>query len=254
VSNRIAQSPVTNAPRRSGLELDARLLGWDVETIVVLLTGYFDESGEHEGTELRRLTLGGFFAPWSEIQRLTDRWRIALKAESWGEFHMKEFASDEHDFANWPPDRQQRLDRFVDILCDHAQVFAAFSYVPTSKSDAFKDTYETALNRVFNIATALCNEAGEKGQLIFAQTQEISTHMVGRYFEETGWAEYLDRWVVARSAGEPALQAAEIVARGMKRLMQDGLMTHSFGRVVAASRLPGKSIKSWPPDLFAGFF
>jgi hypothetical protein len=237
----------------SGLQLDARLGRWGTETIVVVLTGYFDESGEHEGDQLKRLTLGGFFAPWPAIEQLTTQWRAALDDEAISEFHMKEFASDEHQFTNWSPDRQRRLDRFVDILCAHAQVFGAFSYVPACGTKrAFKDTYETALNRVFGVAAELCVDRG-KGQVVFAQTGEISTEMVGGYFDCMGFGEYLDRWVVARSSGEPALQAAEIVARGMKRLMQDGLITHSFNRILAASGAPGKSIRYWPPEPLGSF-
>src|ERR1044071_1627374 len=105
----------------SVLEQMAVISGWRPRDVVALMWNYLDESGEfNEAVSpkvLRRLTLGGFFAPWDAIRRLCEEWRAALEVESLGEFHMKEIASDEHNYANWPKDRQNRLDRFVDILC-----------------------------------------------------------------------------------------------------------------------------------------
>jgi hypothetical protein len=119
-----------NAPVRSwqisGLEQQALMSGWGPKTMVAPIWGHFDESGEEDANgKLKRLTLGGFFAPWPEIGILCRKWRDALDKESLGAFHMKDIASDEHDFDNWPADRQERLKRFVDILCDHAAHFGA---------------------------------------------------------------------------------------------------------------------------------
>lgn len=208
-----------------------------------MLWGFFDESGEHATRgALKRLTLGGFFAPWESVERLCIAWRAALAVESLSEFHMKEIASDEHLFEQWPVERQQRLDRFVDILCEHASQFGAFSYAVTRAKNAFRDAYEPGLARVLIVASSLCDAAGERGHVVFAQTDEIKQELIGRYFDRLGWAEYLDGYAVLASRNNPALQAAEIVARGMKRLMQDGEIVHSFSRVLAA----GKPVRLWP--------
>jgi hypothetical protein len=205
--------------------------------------GFFDESGEPNAKgRLTRLTVGGFFAPWGEIEKLCVRWREALNAEGLGEFHMKEIASDEHNFANWPSERQYRVSRFVDILCDHATECGAFTYEGRPKH-IFTDAYQTALNRVLINAATLCDRAGERGHVVFAQTDEIKKQMIGRYFDRLRWEECLDGYSVLRSRCNPALQAAEIVARGMKRLMQDGFVTYSFGRIQGSGKL-----RTWPMD------
>jgi hypothetical protein len=235
----------------SPLEQLARISGWKSGTVVVVMWGFFDESGEPNAKgRLIRLTLGGFFAPWSEVEKLCIRWREALEAEGLGEFHMKDIASDEHNFDNWPAERQYRLRRFVEILCDHATEFGAFAYQGRA-AHLFKDAYQPALNRILLNASTLCAGAGERGHVVFAQTDEIKTQMIGEYFDRGRWGEYLNGYSVSRSRGNPALQAAEIVARGMKRLMQDGGITYSFGCVRSAAARPGKSIRFWPPDPFA---
>jgi hypothetical protein len=212
------------------------------------MDGYFDESGEHNDSgALTRLTLGGFFAPWSEIERLGVKWREALDDEGLAEFHMKEIASDEHDYPNWPGERQRRLDRFVDILCEHAGEFGAFSYVPANPARPFPDAYEPALARVLIIAASLSERTKERGNVVFAQTDEIKSELIGRYFDSLHWYDELDGYSVLRSRDCPALQAAEIVARGLKRVMQDGGITQSFSRVLTA----GKPISLWPFEPFA---
>jgi hypothetical protein len=212
---------------------------------------YLDESGELDEQvspkRLARLTLGGFFAPWEHIEQLSGRWKTALDEECLAEFHMKEIASDEHRYDQWPPERQNRLNRFVDILCDCAHTFCAYTYNIVTPGKAFEEAYETALNRALIRAATISDETGSRAHIVFAKTQQVSGELIGRYFDRLDWGQYLDGYHVLRSRDEPALQAAEIVARGMKRLMQDGLVTRSFRRILTA----GKPFECWPPDPIA---
>jgi hypothetical protein len=74
----------------SSIEERALFGGWDARDIVVMLYGFFDESGEHDqdGT-LAQLTLGGFIARWPDIQSLCQKWRAALDNCHMAEFHMR---------------------------------------------------------------------------------------------------------------------------------------------------------------------
>lgn len=231
--------------RLSILEMDALMGRWRLGTIIVVLTGFFDESGEHDADgKLVRLTLGGYFATWENVKALCERWREALADENLGEFHMKHIASDEHDYLNWAPERRNRLDRFVRILADCAYDFHAFNYSVDPNRSAFKDTYETGLSKVLIAASTLAHATGEQVRLVFAQTQEISAARIGEYFDCANWAEldFLEDYRVARSRHEPALQAAEIPARGLKRLMEDGRVMPSL----LALALTGKPFRFWP--------
>jgi hypothetical protein len=240
---------VTAATRAAcSLEQLAYIGSWRPQRVLALMHGFFDESGEFgPDGKLKRLTLGGFFAHWSEIEALTAKWRETLDRESMAEFHMKEFASDEHDYKNWAPERQRRLDGFVDILCEHAAEFGAFSYKVLDTSRAFVDAYEPALARILIVSSSLAERVSERGNVVFAKTEEIKLELIGRYFDQLHWGEYLDGFSVLRSRDCPALQAAEIVARGMKRFMQDGTATHSFRRI----RETFKPFRTWPEDPIA---
>lgn len=221
------------------LECLARIGGWRSQRVVAVVHGFFDESGEFDsGNKLHRLTVGGFWATWGEIEKLSNKWRAALNDQALAEFHMKEFASDEHAYESWAAERQKRLDRFVDILCEHAAEFGAFNYPVVDEERAFTDAYEPAIARIMTVSSLMADRLHERGNIVFAKTEEIKGELIGRYFDSLHWDEFLDGYSVLRSRDCPALQAAEIVARGLKRLMQDGTLTHSFRRIRATLKFP----------------
>jgi hypothetical protein len=234
--------------RLSPIEQMARAGAWSRRDTVLAMWNYLDESGEFDESvspkRLKRLTMGGFFAPWASIERLCKEWRAALDDECLSEFHMREIASDEHDYENWPLARRKRLDRFVDILCEHAQIFCAYSYPIITPAKAFEEAYETALNRALIRAATISDETGSRAHIVFAKTEEVSGELIGRYFDRLNWGEYLDGYSTLRSRDNPPLQAAEIMARGIKRFMQDGGVTQSFSKILLA----GKSMEIWPMD------
>jgi hypothetical protein len=226
-------------------------LGWRAKTVVVMMWAYFDESGEHgPDGKLIRLTLGGFMAPWEAVQRLDQRWKAALDAEGMDEFHMKDWASDEDRFADWPARRQERLRRFTDILCEEGTEFGGFSYTGQGRFGLFRELYQTGFNRALINFDSFCERHGERGHIVFAKTTEISGKLIGGYFDRLHW-EHLAGYSVVKSSDCRALQAAEIPARGMKRLMQDGGITYSFARILLEAQKQGKEFRSWPQDPFA---
>ena len=229
----------------SGLEQQARMSGWGPKSMIAPIWGFFDESGEEDKTgALKRLTLGGFVAPWPAVEDLCKRWRIALDEESLSEFHMKEIASDEHSYEEWEPERKAKLNKFLAILSDCAAHFCMYSYPVTNKKSPFVSAYKPGLGRALHDLEDACLEHGARDNIVFAKTPEISEEFIGRYFHLVNWKDAFDGYGVRRSAREPALQAAEIVARAMKQFMQDGLVTRSFLRI----RLTNKPVRFWPPD------
>lgn len=182
------------------------------------------------------------------MRELCAKWRVALDEEALAEFHMAEIASDEHRYGDWSAERRNRLDRFVGILTTYGAVLCAFNYstVTADEDKLFKDTYEGAMARALIIASSLCDKTGERASLVFAKTGEIKQELIGRYFDKLHWGEYFDSVTTQKSSGNPALQAAEIPTRELKRLMQDGLVTHSFRQLC----LSGKPIRFWPENPF----
>ena len=233
----------------SPLERLALACGWRSGTVILVTGGFFDESGEQGANrKLRRLTLGGFYTPLSNVKSLCDAWREALAIDSLEAFHIKKIMSDEHSYSSWSTDRQSMLNRYVDILCKHATCFGAYSYLVPNGRGAFQAGYEPALHHAMMIGNTLCRDSGQRGQVVFAQTDEVKSELIGRYFDRLGYGDYMDGWAVQKSAANPALQAAEIVARGMKRLMQDGGITWSFWRVLTVGAESRVSPAFWPHD------
>lgn len=204
-----------------------------------MIWNFLDESGEFDESNspksLTRLTIGGFFAEWGEVKRLCVKWRKALEEECLNEFHMKEIASDEHNYAIWPKERQDRLDKFVDILCEHAQIFCGYSYKVINHAKAFKDTYEMAMIGTMIRASTIHTETKEPIHIMFAHTTEIKLSLMMQYFDRQ-WGEYLAGVSIEKSSFNPALQAAEIVARGIRREKKDGIVTHSLAKIRATKK------------------
>jgi hypothetical protein len=235
----------------SPIEMDAMIMGWRPRSITVLLYGFVDESGE-EGSDhkLIQLSLGGFFAPWESVKKLCELWRRALEVEALGSFHMREIASDEHNYSAWSAERQVRLDRFLDILCESAQSFFMYNFpTMTGVEKPFEDAYETGLARLTNIARSVAAREGERFRFVFAQTSQIKGQLIGRYFDNAGWDSasvwgeaILDSYQIARSDKSPPLQAAEIPARALARFKRDGTPTRSLAKIMQT----GKPIDWWP--------
>jgi hypothetical protein len=231
-----------NIPLRRGslssLEEYALIAGWRGSDLTVMLYWFFDESGEHgPDGKLEQLTLGGFLARWRAVRLLCRDWRAALDEHHISDFHMSEFASDEGNFDNWPPERRAKLDRFVDILCQHVSHFSAFSYKVTKPDDAFRDTYETALSHIMNKAASIATHESDRIRLVFAKAGGISMGRIGEYFDTLDWDRNHVHSVATELARDnPPLQAAEIVARGLKSYVEGNGITHSFAKVLAVAK------------------
>jgi hypothetical protein len=224
--------------RLSPLEEHALVCGWRGGDVTIMLYWFFDESGEHgPDGKLEQLTLGGFLARWRDVRKLCREWRVALDEFHISDFHMSEFASDEHRFDLWPSERQAKLDRFVDILCRHVTHFSAFSYKVTKPDDAFKDTYETALSHIMNKAASIATHENDRLRLVFAKAGGISSGRIGEYFDTLDWnRNHVHSIATELSRDNPPLQAAEIVARGLKNFVESGEISHSFQKVMSHAK------------------
>jgi hypothetical protein len=215
-----------------------------------MLYGFYDESGQHDPKgRLMRLTVGGFIASAKKITQLTLEWNVALNTEAMASFRMTDFASDELSYEQWPDERKWKLNRFVEILCRHVEHFCAYDYTVTyqaAQSDkTFKDTYEKALASIMMDAARVARDSGKRLSLVFAETGEIKSTMICDYFKLVNYNErFLSTYTISLSRDKPALQAAEIVARGWKRKMQDGVVVHSFAEIMKIA----KTFDHWPRE------
>jgi hypothetical protein len=100
--------------------------------LVVILEGYFDESGTHTGS--RTLSLAGYVSTPERWAAFEVEWRAALVDFGLEFWHMASFANQAGQYANWTEEtRRARFARLAGIIESHALysigvVFATADY------------------------------------------------------------------------------------------------------------------------------
>ena len=96
---------------------------------MLTLTGYFDESGTHDGSPA--VVFAGFLSTPGGWQRLERDWRRALNDFGLPFFRMSSFANMTGDYKGWPEElRRERLQRLLDTISEHV-VGSVGCVVPT---------------------------------------------------------------------------------------------------------------------------
>jgi hypothetical protein len=78
------------------------------ESIVAILTGYFDESYSHPPQPLV-YTVGGYISEDWRWRRFESEWASALDSEGIDFFHMKDFAHRKGVYAEWTEDKRRKF-------------------------------------------------------------------------------------------------------------------------------------------------
>ena len=205
-------------------------LGWRPLTGVLMLTGYFDESGEDDPVtgNLANLTIAGSFAPFEVWQDVSAQWKTALDQEGVEVFHMKHFEHYRGEFAWFLPNGERdkvRHNRFLNVLlgiiCSKVKHHVGFGNVPvtTDPGKKFSETYERG------IVDALVHAGKESAftfnqpiALVFAHHKEFSEQRIQRYHQLLNWG---DARLVSATVGRPELicplQVADLVAYELSR-------------------------------------
>src|SRR6266566_1768654 len=76
----------------AGVEALAAGLFWRRNENVLMIWGYYDESGEYDAAgNLVNMTVGGCFAPLDKWRDFEPQWNEALAREGLNAFHMTDF-------------------------------------------------------------------------------------------------------------------------------------------------------------------
>jgi hypothetical protein len=126
------------------------MLGWASAGGVLMLWGFFDESGEHDRQtgELTRLTLGGCWASFEQWETLSLNWATALEIGGIKVFHMTDFEANEGEFKGWrqrPDNRKRLLNSLLDAMVEFVPEYVGFSIKVPNGSAGFKKAYEQNL-------------------------------------------------------------------------------------------------------------
>lgn len=93
--------------------------------LVVLYTGYFDESGTHDGSEV--VAVAGFVANTSNWEQFSEDWQAILNDCSLEYFHMSEFENMQGPYTSWTDtEGKDCLNRLLDTIHEHVIQSVAF--------------------------------------------------------------------------------------------------------------------------------
>ena len=110
--------------------------------LVLTLTGYFDASGTHDGSET--VVVAGWLSTDKAWVQFENEWHALLAHYGLPMFHMREFAHHRGAFANWgEPQRRIRFGQFAEIISKYTLSSVAVA-VPIKE---FKEEFTSAGRR-----------------------------------------------------------------------------------------------------------
>lgn len=238
-------------------------LGWQSRTVVAMLWGYFDESGEDDPItgHLANMTIGGCFAPFDVWKSVSEQWGRALDNEGVQVFHMADFEHYRGEFEwflqNDERDKKRHehfLNILLDIICKHLRHYVAFGNVPVSTDPRkrFSDAYERGIVDVIMHAGKESAFAFKQPiSLVFAIHKDFSEERIQRYFNLINWG---DARLASVAVGRPErihpLQVADLVAYELSRQQRSNApVRYPFRRLKETAESCNLiwSARSWPP-------
>ncbi len=195
-------------------------LRWKSGQAVLMLFGYFDESGQHDRDtgKLDRLTVGGCIAPIEAWLEFENEWARILQRESLKTFHASEFFAPKAGFKSaykgWSEDRRTDfLESLVLVMERHIMEYVGVRLPRDENIASVRDKYQ---NGVMSGITRACRSAQMNRDdiaLVFARHPEQSEEALLEYHRNIKIA--LPNWrsvTVAEPADICALQAADFFA------------------------------------------
>jgi hypothetical protein len=200
--------------------------------LMLMLTGYFDESGHSQDPVCQVAGMAGFVAPAAHWEVFETEWKNALtNAGLERAFHMKEFAHSTGQFASWKGKEDQRrmlMKCLIKIIQDTQAMpigvvvsLEAFKSLTEEQQAGFKDPYYLA----FQHCTRGASTEGmyelspdERVAMVYALNSEFGTerglaeqlwHFVKRHYDY-GWR--LGTYASATPEDLCPLQAADLFA------------------------------------------
>lgn len=122
---------------------------------MLVLIGYFDESGTHRDAEAT--AVAGYVSTAEQWALFESDWSKALEEYSIDHFHMTDFANRVPPYRSWTDqERRYRLARLIKIINTHALASVGV-VVPTRPFDAdFSQETKKFVGGLYGLACAMC--------------------------------------------------------------------------------------------------
>jgi hypothetical protein len=222
----------------SGFEELAAGLFWAADAKVLIMWGYYDESGEYDGNgNLVNMTLGGCFAPLDSWRLFDADWRQALADHRLTYFHMT-------DFEAWKPPfdftldggvrdqakHNRLLNALLDIMLRHIEGFYGFGAVSMFDPDKPELNHEILMEdcvggAIKNAVLEVADFYGEPLNLVFGKQTHFGAGKIRRYIEFYDFGDAKGRikdFTMSEPKSKTPLQAADIFAYEMARAQRAG--------------------------------
>jgi hypothetical protein len=246
-----------NAPFRfrslEGIGALAAGLFWPKNARVLVMWGYYDESGEYDAKgNLLNMTIGGCFSSIDRWKALDVEWQKALSDQGLDYFHMTEFEAWSRPFDFKLPDgsrdqaRHNRLlNELLDIMLRHIDGFYGFGAVSMFDPSKPPQTHANLLEDcvVGAIKSAVLDVADFYQQplhLVFGKQKHFPERKIRQYVGQYDYGEATGR-IESLSMAEPRtvrpLQCADIFAYEMARAQRAGRPErYPFQRIVDGAK------------------
>jgi hypothetical protein len=184
-------------------------LRWQPDKEVMMLWAWFDESGTHEGGELRRLTIGGWIAPLDAWTAFSEEWRDALRAAGATAFHGREFRHGRGEFEGWDEVRRRDLmGPLLEVIGRHVRRGFGFSaHAPMDLNDAYIAAGVSCFSRLANQYPGT--------EVVFAKNEEFKA---SKLYDFMNIYDTLAGFTLREPKDFPPLQAADLLAYEVQRL------------------------------------
>lgn len=96
------------------------------DRFVLVLHGYFDESGTHDGS--RAISVAGYLSTADRWLAFEQEWKEALAAYGLDHFHMTDFVARKQPYADWPAvERVECLTNLIGIINRNVMASVGFA-------------------------------------------------------------------------------------------------------------------------------
>jgi hypothetical protein len=204
---------------------------------MLMLTGYFDETGHADDPVLNFAGMAGFVAPLGRWLNFTDQWTDTLKNAGLSEpFHMKDFAHSTGQFKTWKgreDNRRLLFGRLVEIIRETkatpigaAVSLRAFENLTPVQQTEFRDPYYLCFQTCTRGAAieAVFESPSEKVSMVYAFNEEYGTanrqngaealwHVMKKYVTlDCDLGSRMGSYATGTPREVPPLQAADLFA------------------------------------------
>lgn len=213
-------------------------LFWRADAKILAMWGYYDESGEYDGSgNLLNMTIGGCFASLDRWQAFDAAWLAALTDHGLTYFHMTDFEAWKPPFdftlADGGQDQTKHnrlLNTLLDIMLEHIDGFYGFGAVsmfdPVVPALTHKNLMEDCVGgAIKNAVLDVADFYQQPLNLVFGKQKHFPEGRIRKYIEfyDYGAAEVrIKSFTTADPKDIRPLQAADIFAYEMARAQRAG--------------------------------